>query len=180
MSPCRVLYWFRTDLRIHDSPALKAALDLKPECLYPVWCWDPHYVRYARVGPNRLRFLLDCHQDLSCSLTKLNPKQKLLVLREAATTLLPKLFKEWQITHLVFEKDTDSYAASRDAEVVKLAKTAGVSVVAKVGRTLWDPELITQKNGGKPTMTYASLVNVGFHVTQFFTLLKYSFRLEKR
>ena len=53
----RVIYWFRTDLRLHDSPALKAALDLKPECLYPVWCWDPHYVYRARVGPNRWQYL---------------------------------------------------------------------------------------------------------------------------
>ena len=33
----RVIYWFRTDLRLHDSPALKAALDLNPEVLYPIW-----------------------------------------------------------------------------------------------------------------------------------------------
>lgn len=36
----RVLYWFRTDLRIHDSPALQAALDLEHEigieAFYPV------------------------------------------------------------------------------------------------------------------------------------------------
>ena len=53
----RVIYWFRTDLRLHDSPALKAALDLKPEVLYPVWCWDPHYIYRFRVGPNRFQFL---------------------------------------------------------------------------------------------------------------------------
>lgn len=53
----RVIYWFRTDLRLHDSPALQAALDLKPECLYPVWTWDPHYVYQARVGSNRWQFL---------------------------------------------------------------------------------------------------------------------------
>ena len=53
----RVLYWFRTDLRLHDSPGLKAAIDLNPECLYPIWTWDPHYVYHARVGPNRWQFL---------------------------------------------------------------------------------------------------------------------------
>ena len=31
MTGPRVIYWFRTDLRLHDSPALEAALDLKPE-----------------------------------------------------------------------------------------------------------------------------------------------------
>ncbi|KAK5705822.1 hypothetical protein LTR17_021333 [Elasticomyces elasticus] len=70
----RVLYWFRTDLRLHDSPALKAALDLNPSALYPIWCWDPHYVYHARVGPNRWQFLLDCMNDLSASITKLNSK----------------------------------------------------------------------------------------------------------
>lgn len=54
----RVIYWFRTDLRLHDSPALKAALDLQPEFFYPIWTWDPHYVYRARVGPNRWQFLL--------------------------------------------------------------------------------------------------------------------------
>jgi cryptochrome len=53
----RVIYWFRTDLRLHDSPALQAALDLNPEVLYPVWTWDPHYVYRARVGVNRWQFL---------------------------------------------------------------------------------------------------------------------------
>ena len=36
----RVLYWFRTDLRVHDSPALQAALALEQEvgieAFYPV------------------------------------------------------------------------------------------------------------------------------------------------
>lgn len=39
-SKARVLYWFRTDLRIHDSPALRAALELEQEvgieAFYPV------------------------------------------------------------------------------------------------------------------------------------------------
>ncbi len=35
--PARVLYWFRTDLRLHDSPALKAALAIDNiEAFYPV------------------------------------------------------------------------------------------------------------------------------------------------
>ncbi|KAL8709638.1 MAG: hypothetical protein Q9225_007427, partial [Loekoesia sp. 1 TL-2023] len=150
----RVIYWFRTDLRLHDSPALHAALDLKPECLYPVWCWDPHYVYRARVGPNRWQFLLDCQTDLSSSITKLNKKSKLFVIREAPQTVLPKLFKAWSISHLVFERDTDPYAKERDAKVVELAREAGVEVVAtRHGRTLYDPDELVQANGGKPTMS---------------------------
>jgi len=149
----RVIYWFRTDLRLHDSAALTAALDLKPEFLYPIWTWDPHYVYRARVGNNRWRFLLDCMSDLSANISKLNSKSRLLVLREAPQTLFPKLFKAWGITHLVFEKDTDAYARDRDEEVKKIAKEAGVEVLVKYGRTLWDPDELVKSNHGKPTMS---------------------------
>jgi cryptochrome len=161
MSKPRVIYWFRTDLRLHDSPALKAALDLKPECLYPIWTWDPHYVYRARVGPNRWKYLLDCQNDLSASITKLNPRSKLLVIREAPQTLFPKLFKAWKITHLVFEKDTDAYARDRDDNVMKLASEAGVKIVVKMGRTLYDPDELVRQNHGKPTMSISQVQAAG-------------------
>lgn len=53
----RVIYWFRTDLRLHDSPALAAALALEPAALWPIFTWDPHYVYRARGGLNRWQFL---------------------------------------------------------------------------------------------------------------------------
>lgn len=155
MAPSKtvVLYWHRTDLRLHDSPALQAALSLKPSIFIPVWTWDPHYVYRSRVGPNRWRFLLDCQNDLSKSYTKLNPKQKLWLVREAPQSVLPKLWKRWEVTHLVFEKDTDAYARSRDEQVLKLAEKAGIEVIVRMGRTLFDPDELVRKNGGKPTMS---------------------------
>ncbi|KAG6324009.1 hypothetical protein E4U22_004203 [Claviceps purpurea] len=159
MTKPRVIYWFRTDLRLHDSPALKAALDLQPAVLWPIFTWDPHYVYRARGGVNRWQFLLDCQNDLSESITKLNPKSKLFVLREGPQTLLPKLFKAWKVTHLVFEKDTDSYARERDEAVAKAAKEAGVEVVVRSGRTLWDSDQVVAKHGGKPTMSMTALLS---------------------
>lgn len=152
-----VLYWHRTDLRLHDSPALHAALSLNPSIFIPVWTWDPHYVYRARVGPNRWRFLLDSQNDLSQSYAKLNPRQKLWVVREAPQTVLPKLWRKWEITHLVFETDTDAYARERDEEVVRLAREAGVKVIVEMGRNLFDPDELVVKNGGKPTMSLAQV-----------------------
>ncbi|KAJ2969791.1 hypothetical protein NQ176_g8486 [Zarea fungicola] len=157
----RVIYWFRTDLRLHDSPALKAALDLNPEVLWPIFIWDPHYVYQARGGLNRWQFLLDCQKDLSASITKLNPKSKLFLLREAPQTLFPKLFKSWGVTHIVFEKDTDTYPRERDAAVEAAAKQAGVEVIIRSGRTLWDSDKIVSQNRGKPTMSITALQNAG-------------------
>ncbi|KAJ5928659.1 hypothetical protein N7466_007615 [Penicillium verhagenii] len=151
--PKVVLYWHRTDLRLHDSPALHAALALKPSIFIPVWTWDPHYVYRSRVGPNRWRFLLECQSDLSTAYAKLNAKQKLWVVREAPQTVLPKLWKAWGVTHLVFERDTDPYAKARDEQVLRLANEAGVEVITRMGRNLFDPDELAAKNGGKATMS---------------------------
>ncbi|PNP56503.1 hypothetical protein THARTR1_03199 [Trichoderma harzianum] len=161
MAKPRVIYWFRTDLRLHDSPALQAALDLEPEVLWPIFTWDPHYVYKARGGVNRWQFLLDCQNDLSQSITKLNKNSKLFVLREGPQTLFPKLFKAWKPTHLVFEKDTDAYGRSRDEAVAKAAKAAGIQVIIQPGRTLWDSDDIVKHHDGKPTMSITQLQAAG-------------------
>ncbi|KAI1479043.1 Cryptochrome/photolyase FAD-binding domain-containing protein [Daldinia eschscholtzii] len=161
MGKPRVIYWFRTDLRLHDSPALRAALDLDPSVLWPIFTWDPHYVYRVKGGINRWQYLLDCQTDLSKSIQSLNPKSRLFVLREAPQTLFPKLFKAWDVTHLVFEKDTDAYARERDRAVIALAEKAGVQVVSRYGRTLWDSDDIVAKHGGKPTMSITQLQAAG-------------------
>ncbi|KAI1082228.1 Cryptochrome/photolyase FAD-binding domain-containing protein [Whalleya microplaca] len=164
MGKPRVIYWFRTDLRLHDSPALQAALDLDPAVLWPVFTWDPHYVYRAKGGINRWQFLLDCQNDLSKSIQKLNPKSRLFVLREAPQTLFPKLLKAWNVTHLVFEKDTDAYARERDKVVTDLARKAGVEVIVRYGRTLWDSDEIISVHGGKPTMSITQLQAAGHKI----------------
>ncbi|KAI1814818.1 Cryptochrome/photolyase FAD-binding domain-containing protein [Poronia punctata] len=161
MSKPRVIYWFRTDLRLHDSPALKAALDLEPAVLWPIFTWDPHYVYRVKAGPNRWQYLLDCQQDLSKSIQNLNPKSKLFVIREGPQTVLPRLFRAWGATHLVFERDTDAYARERDRIVEEAAVAAGVQVVTRYGRTLWDSDDIVAKNRGKPTMSINQLQAAG-------------------
>lgn len=104
---------------------------------------------------------LDCQNDLSASITALNPSSKLFVLREAPQTLFPKLFAAWNVTHLVFERDTDAYARDRDATILAAAAKAGVRVVTRSGRTLWDPDALVRANGGHPTMSISQLQAAG-------------------
>ena len=61
----------------------------------------------------------------------------------------------------MFEKDTDAYARSRDEEVIGLAKKAGVEVIVKTGRTLFDPDELVKKNSGKPTMSISQVQQAG-------------------
>lgn len=123
---------------------------------------DPHYVYRARVGVNRWQFLIECQNDLSRSLTKLNDKSKLFVFREAPLTLFPKLFKELKVSHLVFEKDVDGYGRERDRQVMEIAKEAGIKVIATKGsRTLYDSDDLVAANGGKPTMSISQVEAAG-------------------
>ncbi|ELU45814.1 cryptochrome-2 [Rhizoctonia solani AG-1 IA] len=106
----RVLHWFRTDLRTHDAPALRAGLALKPEYSH-------------RVGVNRFNFLIESMNDLSQSLTRLNNKSKLLVIRE------------------------------RDKRVREIAIKSKVEVIDVLGHSLYHPAEVLEKNGGKATTT---------------------------
>jgi cryptochrome len=75
--------------------------------------------------------------------------------------VFPKIFKAWNVTHLVFEKDTDDYPRERDQAITDLAKQAGVQVISPYGRTLWDSDDVVAQNGGKPTMSITQLQTAG-------------------
>ncbi|KAK4686103.1 cryptochrome, partial [Tremellales sp. Uapishka_1] len=150
----RILYWHRTDLRLTDSPALAHALSLPNiEAFYPIFTFDPTYIYGHRVGVNRFSFLLESLQDLSAQYSLLNLEQKLHVLRGKPDDILGVLWKEWGITHMVWEKDDTAYGGERDALVRTLAEKQGILVEEKGGRHLFDPKEVVGLNHGKPTMT---------------------------
>lgn len=75
------------------------------------------------------------------------------------------MWKEWGITHLCFEKDSNAYARVRDERVIRLAGESGVEVVMKHGRHLFDPEVVVKVNGGKGTMSLHQWQNVSQRLT---------------
>ncbi|XP_041098433.1 cryptochrome circadian regulator 5 isoform X2 [Polyodon spathula] len=151
------IHWFRKGLRLHDNPALLAALRDCAE-IRPVFILDPWFPRNTRVGINRWRFLLDALKDLDGSLRKVN--SRLFVVRGKPTETFPRLFQQWKVTRLTFEMDTEPYSRQRDAEVVKLAEEHGVEVIQKVSNTLYDTERVIVENNGKPPLTYKRLQTI--------------------
>jgi cryptochrome len=112
------------------------------------------------VGVNRLRFLLESLACVSASITALNARSQLLVVRGNPAELLPELLRRWQITHLVFEKDDNGYARTRDAAVREIAKDAGVELVDVDGHQLYPVSEVLKRAGGKAPMTMQSLQKV--------------------
>ncbi|GAB2269470.1 (6-4)DNA photolyase [Dionaea muscipula] len=160
------LIWFRKGLRIHDNPALEyAAKD--SSFVYPLFVIDPHYMEpdpdafshgSSRAGLNRIQFLLESLSDLDSSLRKIG--SRLLVLKGEPGQVLIRCLKQWNIKKLCFEYDTDPYYQAMDARVKRYTSAAGIEVFCPVSHTLFNPEDIIRKNGGKPPLTYRSFLKV--------------------
>nr|CAD7196228.1 unnamed protein product [Timema douglasi] len=161
MAEGTTIHWFRKGLRIHDNPALLAAIEKIDGIHYelrPVFVLDPWIVKKLRVGPNRWRFLQQALTDLDNNLHSIG--SRLYVLRGKPEEVFPRVFLEWRVRKLTFESDTEPYALERDASVEKLARSAGVSVVQKVSHTLYNPESVIRANLGKPPLTYQKMLSV--------------------
>uniref|UniRef100_A0A673M7D5 Cryptochrome-1 n=1 Tax=Sinocyclocheilus rhinocerous TaxID=307959 RepID=A0A673M7D5_9TELE len=64
------------------------------------------------------------------------------------------LFKEWKITRLSYEYDSEPFGKDRDAAIKKLATEAGVEVFVRISHTLYDLDKIIELNGGQSPLTY--------------------------
>ena len=92
------IHWFRKGLRLHDNPALRAALQDDLE-LRSVFILDPWFVSNCNVGINRWRFLQQTLQDLDNQLRALG--SRLFVVRGNPKEVFPRLFKVgWPTTSL--------------------------------------------------------------------------------
>ena len=67
------VHWFRKGLRLHDNPALLAACEGAVQ-LRPIFILDPWFVKNAKVGINRWRFLIESLRNLDVNLRKLNSR----------------------------------------------------------------------------------------------------------
>ncbi len=130
-----VLFWFRNDLRLHDQPALHAALHSSATHLLPVACLPPldEGTRwgFARVGAHRQAFAAAALRDLGARMAALgNPLQ---VCHAAPATALPALARAVGATTVVCE---DIAAPYEQSEVAAL-RAAGLQV-----RAMWHSSLL--------------------------------------
>ncbi|KAM9753732.1 cryptochrome-1b [Menidia menidia] len=145
------IHWFRKGLRLHDNPSLGDSIR-GADTLRCIYILDPWFAGSSNVGINRWRFLLQCLEDLDASLRKLN--SRLFVIRGQPTDVFPRLFKEWKITRLSYEQDSEPFGKERDAAIQKLASEAGVEVIVRISHTLYDLDRIIELNAGQPPLTY--------------------------
>ena len=126
LSCARTLYWFRSDLRLGDNPALAQACATS-SALLPVVCHDPAQDAdtrwgFVRRGPHRQRFVHDSLIDLSTQLQARG--SRLLQLSGRARDVLPALARELQMDAVV----TEDIAAPEEQDEVQALRAAGLKV----------------------------------------------------
>lgn len=61
---------------------------------------------------------------------------------------------------LTFEADIEPYAKERDQRVEDLARTYGVKVIIEYSHTIYNPDVVLQKNLGKPPMVFKNFTTL--------------------
>ena len=129
-----VLYWFRADLRLHDLPALEAALRQATH-LVPVFCHppadEPSGWGFDRTGGHRRAFLEDTLRDVSEALERRG--SRLLQCVGRPQDVLPALAAAAGASALWCEEIAAPY---EQAEVEEL-RSAGLTV-----HTVWQSSLL--------------------------------------
>ena len=156
-SGAATLLWFRKGLRLHDNPALHAALE-DTAALYPVFVLDPALLGLARVGVNRTAFLLETLRALDAGLRERG--SRLIVLRGEPLAELERVLVQWKINRLLYEADTEPYANVRDARAADLARRLGVELSSPGGHTLYDPGVLAEAAGGALPLSYGGFLKL--------------------
>ena len=141
------LVWLRRDLRLHDHPALSAALE-RAGSVVPVFCIDVRLLAGRHASGPRIRFMLECLNDLEASLSARGAG--LVILRGRPEHELPGLALAVGARELHFSDDVGRFARRRDERVRDALASIGCEAVAHPGVfALEDPRAL-RSSGGAP------------------------------
>jgi deoxyribodipyrimidine photo-lyase len=141
------IVWFRRDLRVHDHPALAAALE-RDERVVPVFCLDEALLHGRHASGPRTQFLLECLAELDGALCE---RGSGLLLRQGSPEReLAELVRETKARTLHFSSDVTPFARARGARVRRALEGSGVELHAHPGLGAIDEIGAPRTQAGKP------------------------------
>jgi deoxyribodipyrimidine photo-lyase len=142
-----IIIWFRNDLRVHDHPALHAALH-DADTVIPVFVLDTTLLQGERQSANRNRFLLQSLADLRQSLR--DRDGELYIRQGDAAQILTDLATQHHADAVYCTADYTGYARRRDKQVQAQLKKSGITMQAYGGRLANDQAFSLQTGGKAP------------------------------
>jgi deoxyribodipyrimidine photo-lyase len=141
------LVWFRRDLRLHDQPALRAALAAH-DAIVPVFCLDDRLLHGRHASGPRTQFLLEALHDLD---TGLRERGGGLVLRRGRPEReLPLLARETGASAVYISEEVTPYGRSRDGATGAALRADGIVTHASPGVTVVDDVRAVRTHAGAP------------------------------
>jgi deoxyribodipyrimidine photo-lyase len=141
------IVWFRRDLRLHDHPALRAALR-RHEQVVPAFCLDGRLLHGRHSSGARTAFLLECLAGLHEALAARGAG--LVVLRGSPEAELPALARRAGASEIHVTADGGPYDRRRAALLATALEGTGVSVVTHPGLTAAEEAGAILAGNGRP------------------------------
>ncbi len=124
------ILWYRRDLRLHDHPALRRALD-EFDRVVPVFVLDDALLQGRYRSAPRTAFMLACLRDLDAAMRERGGG---LVIRHGAPEReIPALAAEARATAVLWTSDVSPYARARDTRVTEALRAAGIEPIPSTG-----------------------------------------------
>jgi len=141
------LLWFRRDLRLHDHPALHAALaDDTP--VLPVFCLDERLLHGRHASGSRTQFLLESLADLDEALRRAG--SRLVVRRGRPEDVLPEFVRETGARRIHYTRDLTPFARQRGHGVAAAFEDSDVELVAHPGVSVVEDAAALRTKAGSP------------------------------
>ena len=146
------LVWFRRDLRVHDHPALRAAL-AEHDRVVPVFCLDDRLLHGRHASGPRTQFMLEALADLDRSLRERGGA--LAVRRGAPEDELVRLADETGAESVFFAHDVSPFARTRGRRTQDAFAAAGLTPRPCPGLTVVDDVGALRTGGDDPFSVFS-------------------------
>ncbi len=146
------LVWLTRDLRLHDHPALRAALD-RHERVVPVFCFDDRLLGGRHASGSRTQFLIECLDELGSAMAERGGG--LVLRRGPAERELPALAAELGAEEVHLSADVSPFARRRAEAVSRALRDQGVEAVSHPGVAVVDDPGELRTQAGKPYTVFS-------------------------
>ena len=143
MSETPIILWFRTDLRLHDNPALQAAIE-KSQRIIPVFIDDAHAGR--ALGRASLWWRAASLQALDATLKQCG--SSLLFFEGDTQTILEALAEQTKAQAVYWSRSYDPATIERDKRIKSWFTERGLEAKSFAGHLLFEPWDVVTKSGG--------------------------------